>query len=292
MLTTVRADANAANGMTLGLDGRLLVCEQGPDPPARISAVDRGAAPRRRVVDASPAARSTRPNDVVVTRDGTIWFTDPSYGFLQGFRPRAGARRLRLPLRPAPPAVTVGRRRRASTSRTGSRSRRTSATSTSATAAPTRSRAASTRAGRTTSDAFDVRGGHLARRGACSRSRPRLPRRHQGRRRRPRLRLGLQRRAGLRADGRPARRDPLPGAVNFTFGGPGGNVLFITTDSGRLGRRPRRERSVTAMAAVERTTQGSSTTQGADAVIARRRGVRQRAGATAWSSRSSTVTAR
>ena len=27
------------------------------------------------------------PNDVVVKRDGTVWFTDPSYGFLQGFRP-------------------------------------------------------------------------------------------------------------------------------------------------------------------------------------------------------------
>src|SRR5918996_998748 len=28
------------------------------------------------------------PNDVVVKSDGTIWFTDPSYGWLQGFRPR------------------------------------------------------------------------------------------------------------------------------------------------------------------------------------------------------------
>ena len=27
------------------------------------------------------------PNDVVVKGDGTIWFTDPTYGFLQGFRP-------------------------------------------------------------------------------------------------------------------------------------------------------------------------------------------------------------
>jgi gluconolactonase len=28
------------------------------------------------------------PNDIVVKSDGTIWFTDPAYGFLQGFRPR------------------------------------------------------------------------------------------------------------------------------------------------------------------------------------------------------------
>lgn len=27
------------------------------------------------------------PNDVVVAGDGAIWFTDPSYGHLQGFRP-------------------------------------------------------------------------------------------------------------------------------------------------------------------------------------------------------------
>ena len=27
------------------------------------------------------------PNDVVVKSDGTVWFTDPSYGYLQGFRP-------------------------------------------------------------------------------------------------------------------------------------------------------------------------------------------------------------
>jgi gluconolactonase len=33
------------------------------------------------------------PNDLVVRRDGTIWFTDPSYGYLQGFRPEpAGGR--------------------------------------------------------------------------------------------------------------------------------------------------------------------------------------------------------
>jgi gluconolactonase len=27
-------------------------------------------------------------NDIVVRSDGSIWFTDPSYGYLQGFRPR------------------------------------------------------------------------------------------------------------------------------------------------------------------------------------------------------------
>jgi gluconolactonase len=62
-LTTVRACTLAANGMTLGPDGRLLVCEQGSlDEPAAITAANRATG-------------------------GAIWFTDPSYGFLQGFRP-------------------------------------------------------------------------------------------------------------------------------------------------------------------------------------------------------------
>jgi gluconolactonase len=39
------------------------------------------------VVDASDRLPLNSPNDVVVKRDGTIWFTDPSYGHLQGFRP-------------------------------------------------------------------------------------------------------------------------------------------------------------------------------------------------------------
>jgi gluconolactonase len=83
-VSTVRADANMANGMTLAPDGRLLVCEQGKDgAPACISAVDRASGTAERVVD----AELNSPNDVVVARDGSMWFTDPSYGYLQGFRP-------------------------------------------------------------------------------------------------------------------------------------------------------------------------------------------------------------
>src|SRR5205823_11552244 len=40
-ITVVRADANVANGMAIGTDGRLIVCEQGSfHEPARISSVD------------------------------------------------------------------------------------------------------------------------------------------------------------------------------------------------------------------------------------------------------------
>jgi len=87
-VTVVRADANKANGMTLAPDGRLLVCEQGTrSTPARISLVDRATGVAETVVDNWRGKPLNSPNDIVVKRDGTVWFTDPSYGFLQGFRP-------------------------------------------------------------------------------------------------------------------------------------------------------------------------------------------------------------
>jgi gluconolactonase len=78
-VSVVRADANAANGMVLGHDGRLIVCEQ---IGGGIAAVDRTTGERELLVEGFNS-----PNDVVVRSDGTIWFTDPSYGWLQGFRP-------------------------------------------------------------------------------------------------------------------------------------------------------------------------------------------------------------
>jgi gluconolactonase len=87
-ITVVRADANKANGMTLDRDGRLVICEQGTSTePARISRLDRRTAAAETVVDAFEGRPLNSPNDVVVRSDGTIWFTDPSYGHLQGFRP-------------------------------------------------------------------------------------------------------------------------------------------------------------------------------------------------------------
>jgi gluconolactonase len=83
-VSVVRADANMANGMAFDRDGRLVVCEQGTfATPARISRLDRRTGKVETVVE----DRLSSPNDVVVKSDGTIWFTDPIYGYLQGFRP-------------------------------------------------------------------------------------------------------------------------------------------------------------------------------------------------------------
>ena len=87
-LSTVRADANAANGMTLGADGRLVVCEQGSrHTRAALTLVDRASGRAEVLVDGWHGEPLNSPNDVVGKSNGTVWFTDPSYGHLQGFRP-------------------------------------------------------------------------------------------------------------------------------------------------------------------------------------------------------------
>lgn len=82
-------DSNMGNGMTLDRQGRLLICEQGSfGSPARIS---RAALPDGRpeaLINSWWGLEFNSPNDIVVRRDGTIWFTDPSYGALQGFKSR------------------------------------------------------------------------------------------------------------------------------------------------------------------------------------------------------------
>jgi gluconolactonase len=78
-----------ANGMTLDRDGSLLICEQGTTTDAaRISRMDLPTGQIETVVDGWFGLPFNSLNDVVVRRaDGTIWFTDPSYGYLQDFRP-------------------------------------------------------------------------------------------------------------------------------------------------------------------------------------------------------------
>ena len=87
-LTTLFEDANAANGMTLDREGRLLVCEQGTlETPARISRIELTTRCTETLVTSVLGRPLNSPNDVTVGPDGAIWFTDPSYGYLQGFRP-------------------------------------------------------------------------------------------------------------------------------------------------------------------------------------------------------------
>ena len=72
---TVRAPSGSANGNTLDREGRLLSAEHS----GRISRTEKDGTVAT-VVDAFNGAKLSSPNDVVVKRDGTIWFTDPTYG--------------------------------------------------------------------------------------------------------------------------------------------------------------------------------------------------------------------
>src|SRR5512145_1656190 len=64
-VTTLRDTANGANGMTLGPDGRLVVCEQGSmAEPARITRVDRATGAPETIVDGFEGRRLNSPNDV------------------------------------------------------------------------------------------------------------------------------------------------------------------------------------------------------------------------------------
>lgn len=75
-LSVFRERSNNANGNTLDLNGRLLTCEHSA---RRVSiTLDDGTV--ETLVDKIDGNRFNSPNDVAVRSDGTIWFTDPTYG--------------------------------------------------------------------------------------------------------------------------------------------------------------------------------------------------------------------
>lgn len=93
-LDTIQSPSNMANGMTLDRDGHLVICEQGTrETPARISRMNLKTRALATVVDKWRGLRFNSPNDVVVKSDRTVWFTDPNYGEIQGFKgvPDVGA---------------------------------------------------------------------------------------------------------------------------------------------------------------------------------------------------------
>jgi len=93
-LDTVQLPSNMANGMCLDRDGWLVICEQGTrERVARISRMDLKTRAIETVVDQWRGLRFNSPNDVVVKSDRTVWFTDPNYGEIQGFKnaPDVGA---------------------------------------------------------------------------------------------------------------------------------------------------------------------------------------------------------
>lgn len=80
-LTTFRAPANYSNGHTRDREGRLISCEHGT---RRVTRTEWDGSITV-IADSYQGKRLNSPNDVVVSRDGAIWFTDPHYGIASDY---------------------------------------------------------------------------------------------------------------------------------------------------------------------------------------------------------------
>lgn len=74
--TDFRTGSQGANGMALDPAKKLVVCEGGGRRVSR----ENGAGGFDLVIDKWQGTNLNSPNDVIVRSDGTIYFTDPSYG--------------------------------------------------------------------------------------------------------------------------------------------------------------------------------------------------------------------
>lgn len=80
-VSVFRADSNYSNGNTRDREGRLVTCEHGgrrvtrTEPDGSITVV----------ASHYDGKRLNSPNDVVVKSDGTVWFTDPTYGIMSDY---------------------------------------------------------------------------------------------------------------------------------------------------------------------------------------------------------------
>ena len=230
-LSTLQVPVHMPNGMTLGRDGRLVVCEQGTrSGPARISRVDPLTGQVDTLVDNWGGLRLNSPNDVVVRRDGTIWFTDPSYGHLQGFRPepQVGDHVYRFDPRSGRLSVVADSFDKPNGLAFSPDEQTLYVTDSGANAEP-----GSYYVGRPHHViAFDVPDGrHLGPGRLFAVTTPGFP---DGIKVDQAGRVYASASSGVQVFSPPGDLIgliSLPGAVNFTFGGPGGQVLFITTDT-------------------------------------------------------------
>jgi gluconolactonase len=229
--TVLSAGVTMPNGMTVDASGRLVVCEQGNAARAAcISRVDPTTGDRTVVVDAWRGRRFNSPNDVVVADDGTVWFTDPSYGHLQGFRPTPEVGDFVYRCDPSKGSLDVGA--------DGFDKPNGIALSPDGSTLYVTDSGANQAAGSFHVDrphhvvAFDVVAGkRLAGRRLVAVTSPGFP---DGLKVDADGRVYVSATSGvlvLSPEGNLLGEIAVPGAVNFTFGGPDGNVLFVTCDT-------------------------------------------------------------
>ena len=80
-VTVLRDPSNKCNGMTRDNDGNLIVCEHVTSSVVR----ERPDGARETLATHWGDKELNSPNDVIVARDGSIVFTDPTYGRMPGF---------------------------------------------------------------------------------------------------------------------------------------------------------------------------------------------------------------
>jgi gluconolactonase len=85
-VSVFRTNANYSNGNTRDREGRLVSCEHGARRVTRTESDGSITV----IADSYKGKRLNSPNDVVVKSDGTIWFTDPSYGILSDYEGHKG----------------------------------------------------------------------------------------------------------------------------------------------------------------------------------------------------------
>lgn len=80
-VSVFRAPSNNTNGNTVDGQGRLISCEH---LARRVTRTEHDGTVTV-IADSFAGGRLNSPNDVVVKSDGSIWFTDPSYGILMDY---------------------------------------------------------------------------------------------------------------------------------------------------------------------------------------------------------------
>ncbi len=80
-VSAFRQPSNFSNGNTTDRQGRLITCEH---LTRRVTRTEHDGA-MTVIADRFEGKRFNSPNDVVVKSDGSIWFTDPSYGILSDY---------------------------------------------------------------------------------------------------------------------------------------------------------------------------------------------------------------
>lgn len=80
-VSVFRAPSSFANGNTRDRQGRLISCEHGTRRVTRTEADGSITV----LADSYQGRRLNSPNDVIVRSDGTVWFTDPTYGILSDY---------------------------------------------------------------------------------------------------------------------------------------------------------------------------------------------------------------